>query len=104
MLQKYDNVWLPVAFTSIAMTSTEIHYVQIEKEALAMTFACDWFDQYIYGHTFHVETDHKPLVAIFTKSLSDCPARIQRFQLKLQKYDFEMSFTLSKNMQVADAL
>jgi len=37
----------PVAFISLAMTLTEQHYVQIEKEALAITRACDSFEDYL---------------------------------------------------------
>ena len=37
----------PVAYASRAMTETERHYAQIEKEALATTWACDKFAPYI---------------------------------------------------------
>ena len=59
---------------------------------------------YIYGTTFEAETDHKPLVAIFAKSFSECPPRIQRMRLRLQKYDFRLSHTPGKYMYAADTL
>lgn len=85
LLQNDDENWVPVAYASRALTQAETRYAQIEKELLAITYACERFNQYVYGQTFEVETDHKPLVAIFTKSLSDCPLRIQRLMIRLQR-------------------
>lgn len=55
-----DGQRKPVAYVSRAMTPTEQRYVQIEKEALAITWACDRFTDYLLGLKFHVETDHNP--------------------------------------------
>ncbi|KAK3107076.1 hypothetical protein FSP39_006459 [Pinctada imbricata] len=104
LLQKHTEGWMPVAYASRVMTSAETRYAQIEKEMLAITFACERFHQYIFGQTIQVETDHKPLVAIFKKSLSDCPIRIQRLIIRMQKYDLLVEFTPGKFMHTADAL
>ena len=55
----------PIAYTSRAMTATESCYAQIEKEALAITWACEKFNDYILGMKFHIQTDHKPLISLF---------------------------------------
>ena len=55
----------PVAYASRALTLVESRYAQIEKELLAVVFACDHFDAYIYGRNrVQIETDHKPLESI----------------------------------------
>ena len=42
LLQKQeDQTWRPVMFISRALTPMECRYVQIEKEALALTRACE---------------------------------------------------------------
>ncbi|XP_062610112.1 uncharacterized protein LOC134271904 [Saccostrea cucullata] len=104
LLQKHDDKWMPVAYASRAMTTAEKNYAQIEKEMLAITFACERFHQFIYGQAVQVETDHKPLETIFKKSLSDCPIRIQRLMLRLQKYTLVVFYTPGKFMHTADAL
>ena len=41
--QQHDDEWKPVAFVSRSMTKTERRYSQIEKEALALVWACKKF-------------------------------------------------------------
>lgn len=64
------------------MTPTEQRYAQIKKEALALMWACERFSDYLIGLDFHIQTDHKPLVPLFsTKALEQLPIRVQRFRL-----------------------
>ena len=51
----------PVAYASRALTVSETNYAQIEKELLAIVFAVQKFDSYVYGRKIVVESDHKPL-------------------------------------------
>ena len=59
-----DNSWRPISFLSRSMTPTETRYAQIEKEALALIWACERSWEYIVGKSIFVETDHKPLVPL----------------------------------------
>jgi len=68
----------PVAFTSRTLSWTEQRYATIEKECLAIVFACERFNQYLARReNISVETDHKPLEFIFKKSLLSVPCRLQ---------------------------
>ena len=72
LLQRKDTAdsWKPVAYCSKTLTESERHYAQIEKEALATTWACEKFTEYILGKRILIKTDHKPLVPLFsTKNL-----------------------------------
>ena len=47
-----------VAYESRSMTDCESRYAKIEKEALALTWVCDRFAQYVMGVHILLETDH----------------------------------------------
>ena len=94
----------PIAYASKTMTATEKRYAQIEKECLAIVYACEKFDQYILGRTATIETDHKPLEIIFKKSLLSAPKRLQRMLLRLQKYSLRVLYRAGSKMYLADFL
>ena len=106
LLQKQaDDERRPVAYASRAMTPTEQRYAQIEKEALAITWACDRFADYLLGLRFHVETDHKPLVPLLSaKRLDELPLRVQRFRMRMMRYCFSISHVPGKSLVTADTL
>lgn len=87
LLQKQQEEWRPVAFASRSLSEAETRYAQIEKEALAGTWACEKFADYILGKRIRLETDHKPLVSLLgSKHLDDLPPRILRFRLRLSRF------------------
>ena len=94
----------PIAYTSKSLTDTETRYANIERELLAIVFACPWFNTYVLGRPFTVESDHKPLEMIHQKSLASAPPRLQRMLLQLQQYDVTIRYRPGKEMLLADAL
>ena len=75
-----------MAYAARSMPEIEERYAQIEKEALALALARVRFHDYVYGLSFVLETDHKSLITISKKNLSDMTPRIQRLIIKLQRY------------------
>ena len=106
LLQRNEDAeWQPVASISRKMTEAEQRYEQIEKEALAVTWACEKFDYYLVGRHFEIETDHKPLVPLLgQKDLSDLPLRVQKFKMRLMRYDYCIFHTPGVDMYLADML
>ena len=89
----------PVAYASRALTPPETRYAQIEKELLAIVFACDRFEAYIYGRDrVSIESDHKPLEMIVMQPLSSAPKRLQRMLLQLQKYTLDVKHKKGEHM------
>ena len=105
LLQEHNSVWKPVAYASRSMTKTETRYAQVEKEVLAITWACDKFATYIIGLKVLIETDHKPLIPLLgSKHLDDLPPRILRFRLRLARVDYSIVHVPGKLLYTADAL
>ena len=69
--QKFNNIWEPIAFASRTLTRAESNYCQLEKEILSIVFACSKFHEYVYGRKFLIENDHKPLITILAKLISE---------------------------------
>ena len=76
----------PIAFVSRSLAPAKKNYSQLDKEALAIIFAVKCFHQYLFGRTFVIIADHRPLLELFGP---DRPipqlasARIQRWSLAL---------------------
>ena len=101
--QQPSGKWRLVAYVSRSMTPTEQRYAQIEKEALAVTWACERSRDYLIGLSFHIQTDHKPLVPLFTsKGLDELPVHVQCF--RLMRFNFTVSHVPGKDLVVVDML
>lgn len=79
-----------VAYGSRILTETEKRYSHIEKEALAIIWACQKFHLYIYATRFTLVTDNRALQLIISNSKSKPTLRIERWALKLAMYNFNI--------------
>ena len=105
LLQYDDNDQLqPIAYASKSLTPTEQRYACIERELLAIVFGIQRFHTYLYGRSFHVVTDHKPLIEIVNKPLTSAPPLLQRMLIKLQGYNFTIEHRPGKDNPLAGGL
>ncbi len=105
LLQKEEEQWKPVAYASRSLTPKEQRYAQVEKEALSLTWGCERFKDFLIEHHFHLETDHKPLVSLLgIQELAELPPRIQRFRLRLMRYNYTITHIPGKTLVTADTL
>ena len=91
-------------FTSKFLTKAHQNYVTIELEMLAVCWALKKFHHYIYGHSFTLQTDQKPLIAILSKSPSDASHTLERLVHKILPYDFKVEYIQGKCNVLADCL
>ena len=90
-------------YASRSMTKMECRYAQIEKEALAITWACEKFSDYILGKTITIETDHKPLVPLLgAKRQDSLPPRV--LSLRLDRFNYSINHIPGKQLYTADTL
>ena len=105
MQQSKQNEFKPISYASRSLSEVERRYAQIEKEALAVTRACEKFATYILGKHIQLETDHKPLVPILNKKdLDTLPPRVLRFRLRLARFAYTVSHVPGKHLYTADTL
>ena len=82
-----------VAYVSRSLTPLEQRYCQTEREALGLVWGIERLHLLLYGEgNFDVVTDHKALETIFNNPIAKPPARIERWQLRLQNYSFTVKF------------
>lgn len=94
----------PISFTSFSLNKAQRSYPILHLEALALVCSIKKFHKYLYGKSFIVYTDHKPLVAIFGKPGRNTlyVTRLQRYILELSIYNFEIIYRPSGQMGNAD--
>lgn len=97
----------PVAFASRRLSSAEVNYSQVDREALSLIFGVTKFHHYLYGRKFILVTDHKPLTHLFKPDVP-VPAmaspRIRRWALTLSAYDYNITYKKGTDIPHADAL
>ena len=95
----------PVAYASRSMTKTERRYAQIDKDALAITWVLEHWAEFLIRMRFKVETDHKPLIPLFSSKLIDeLPVCIQCFKMRLMRFDLAIVHVPAKFLYTADSL
>jgi len=93
----------PIAFFSQKFSSTEKKYTTTEKECLAVLLSVEKFRCYIEGTKFEVVTDHSALLWLL-RLKTPPSARLARWILRLQPYEFTIVHRKGKDHILADAL
>ena len=88
LLQEYSGYRFPVYYASKKLLERERRYSVIERECLAIVWAVQKFQNYLYGKEFVLETDHQPLIYLNKTKIAN--ARVMRWALALQPYKFRL--------------
>ncbi|GJY29327.1 reverse transcriptase domain-containing protein [Tanacetum coccineum] len=89
-------------YASKTMTEAETNYTTTEKEMLAVVYAFEKFRSYLIMNKSVVYTDHSALKYLFNKK--DAKARLLRWVLLLQEFDFKVIDTKGAENYAADHL
>ena len=102
-----DGSEKPIGYASRALNSAERNYSQLEKEGLSLVFGIKRFYSYLFGHSFTLITDHKPLLGLLDNQKPTSPqasARIRRWSLYLSMFEYQLKFRNTTAHANADAL
>ncbi|XP_060803684.1 uncharacterized protein K02A2.6-like [Amyelois transitella] len=102
-----DGTDRPISFISRVYSKAEKGYSMIHKEALAIYWAVQKFYQYLVGSKFELQSDHKPLQALFGehKSLPQMAAgRLQRWSTFLSGFNYTFKYIKGMHNVIADCM
>ena len=91
-----------VYFANKALTNARKGYVTIELESLAVVWAIEKFHHFLYASHFLLETNHKLLEAILSKSINQATLRLQRILIRTFAYHFTVKYIPGSTNQLAD--
>lgn len=103
LLQKQNNkTFQPVFYYSKRTTDVESKYHSYELELLAIINALNRFNIYLQGLKFKIITDCNSIKMALNKK--EINARINRWALTLQNYNYEIEHRSGERMKHVDAL
>ena len=108
VLEQYcASGWHPISFASRYLNPAEKKYSTNELELLAVVWATEHFQNYIYGRYFTVIMDHKALLTLLNSSPKGNKtffSRLTRWYDRLVPYDFKVEHRQGSKMGMADYL
>nr|GFB30187.1 DNA-directed DNA polymerase [Tanacetum cinerariifolium] len=100
--QRIEKHFRPIHYASKTMNQAEANYTTTEKEMLTVVYAFENFRSYLIMNKSIVYTDHSALKYLFAKK--DAKARLLRWILLLQEFDFKVIDTRRAENYAADHL
>nr|GFA25344.1 retrovirus-related Pol polyprotein from transposon 17.6 [Tanacetum cinerariifolium] len=100
--QRHEKHFKPIHYASKTMNNAKTNYTTTEKEMLAVVYAFEKFRSYLIMNKSIVHTDHSALKYLFAKK--DAKARLLRWVLLLQEFDFKVLDTKGAENLAADHL
>nr|GEX56627.1 hypothetical protein [Tanacetum cinerariifolium] len=100
--QHYEKHFQSIHYASKTLIEAESNYTTSEKEMLAVVYAFEKFRSYLIMNKCIVHTDHSALKYLFAKK--DAKARLLRWVLLLQEFDFDVLDTKGAENLAADHL
>nr|GFA71304.1 DNA-directed DNA polymerase [Tanacetum cinerariifolium] len=100
--KRVEKHFRPIHYASKTMNQAETNYTTTEKEMLAVVYAFEKFRSYLIMNKSIIYTDHSALKYLFAKK--DAKARLLRWILLLQEFDFKVIDTKGAENYAADHL
>ena len=102
LLQERNGQLRPCLFLSRKLQRREENYAVVEQECLAIVWALQKLARYLIGRPFILQSDHQPLRYLQTSRTLN--ARLCRWALILQQFEFRIEYVPGKANALADFL
>nr|GFB18602.1 reverse transcriptase domain-containing protein [Tanacetum cinerariifolium] len=100
--QRVEKNFWPIHYASKIMNQAKTNYTTTEKEMHAVVYAFEKFRSYLIINKSIVYTDYSALKYLFAKK--DAKARLLRWILLFQEFDFKVIYTKGAENYAADHL
>lgn len=91
-----------IAYLSHKLSGAQLRWPTIEKEAFGVVYALKKFHPYLWGATFEIHTDHKPLKSLFQSEIKN--SKLQRWAIQISEYGAPIKYHQGKLNVRADML
>ena len=102
LTQVQEGVDRVIGYASTTFSPAEVNYCTLEQELAAIRWALKAFRGFLYGISFILFTDHRPLV--YMHNMVNQKSRIMRTFNDLSEYHYEIKYKAGKNNNLADTL
>ena len=86
--QRKEKIFITIYYASKIFNEAQENYLTIEKEILAMVFACEKFRPYILGSHVIIHINHAAINYLMAKK--DAKPRLIKWVLLLQEFDLKI--------------
>ena len=100
LFQLTDGKEVPVAFVSKSLTTVQLKWAVIQKEAYAIYYCCIFLKTLLRDRVFTIRTDHKNLLFLHENS----NPMITRWFMALSQYSYEIEFISGIDNGIADSM
>jgi hypothetical protein len=102
LVQKQGGQYRTIGYSSMTFTPAQSRYSTIERELVAIRWGVQAFRSFLFGISFILFTDHKPL--IYLNNMARDNSRLMRTLIELSEFDFVIKYRPGSENEAADTM